>query len=138
MLFAFDAGQEFTEHTTPFDAPVMVLEGSLALTIDGKELTATPGPIVRMPSSVPWGRPYRTRFARRSLRECSCSCSETQPERTARRVLPPQRLGVSVCSSPMRGRQTGIRCEFWLSVRKIQPERGDILETRLASEERKS
>jgi quercetin dioxygenase-like cupin family protein len=48
-LFAFDAGQELTEHTSPFDAMVMVLEGSLALTIDGKELTATPGTIVRMP-----------------------------------------------------------------------------------------
>ena len=52
-LFAFDAGQELTEHTSPFDALVIVLEGSLALTIDGKELTATPGTIVRMPSSVP-------------------------------------------------------------------------------------
>ena len=52
-LFAFDAGQELTEHTSPFDALVIVLEGSLALTIDGKELTATPGTIVRMPSGVP-------------------------------------------------------------------------------------
>jgi quercetin dioxygenase-like cupin family protein len=52
-LFAFDAGQELTEHTSPFDASVIVLEGSPALTIDGKELTATPGTIVRMPSSVP-------------------------------------------------------------------------------------
>ena len=52
-LFAFDAGQELTEHTSPFDALVIVLEGSLALTIDGKELTAKPGTIVRMPSNVP-------------------------------------------------------------------------------------
>jgi quercetin dioxygenase-like cupin family protein len=52
-LFAFDVGQELTEHTSPFDALVMVIEGSLALTIGGKELTATPGTIVRMPSSVP-------------------------------------------------------------------------------------
>ena len=52
-LFAFDAGQELTEHTSPFDALVIVLEGSLALTIDGKELTATPGTIVRMPAGVP-------------------------------------------------------------------------------------
>jgi hypothetical protein len=26
----------------------------------------------------------------------------------------------------MRGRPTGIRNEFWISVRKIEPERGDI------------
>jgi quercetin dioxygenase-like cupin family protein len=31
----------------------MVLEGTLAQTIDGKELAATPGTIVRMPSGVP-------------------------------------------------------------------------------------
>jgi len=52
-LFAFDVGQELTEHTSPFDALVIVLEGSLALTIAGKELTATPGTIVRMPAGVP-------------------------------------------------------------------------------------
>lgn len=52
-LFAFDTGQELTEHTSPFDALVMVLEGSLVLTIAGKDLTAVPGTIVRMPSGVP-------------------------------------------------------------------------------------
>jgi quercetin dioxygenase-like cupin family protein len=52
-LFAFDAGQELTEHTSPFDALVMVLEGSLMLTVGGKEVAATPGTIVRMPANVP-------------------------------------------------------------------------------------
>jgi quercetin dioxygenase-like cupin family protein len=52
-LFAFDAGQELTEHTSPFDALVMVLEGSLTLTIGGKDVPATPGTIVRMPANVP-------------------------------------------------------------------------------------
>lgn len=52
-LFAFDAGQELTEHTSPFDALVMVLEGSLMLTVGGKEIRATPGTIVRMPATVP-------------------------------------------------------------------------------------
>jgi len=75
-LFAFDAGQELTEHTSPFDALVIVLEGSLALTIDGKELTATPGQSSGcLPAS-------RTRFALQTLRECSCSCSENKRERT--------------------------------------------------------
>jgi len=32
-LFAFDAGQELSEHTAPFDAFVIVLEGSFTLTI---------------------------------------------------------------------------------------------------------
>lgn len=52
-LFAFDAGQGLSEHTTPFDALVMVLEGALALTIGGKPVRATPGTIVRMPANVP-------------------------------------------------------------------------------------
>lgn len=54
-LFAFDAGQGLTEHTSPFDALVLVLEGSLTLTIGGSPVTATPGTIVRMPANVPHG-----------------------------------------------------------------------------------
>jgi quercetin dioxygenase-like cupin family protein len=52
-LFAFDAGQGLTEHTSPFDAMVMVLEGVLTLTIGGMPLRAEPGTIVRMPADVP-------------------------------------------------------------------------------------
>jgi quercetin dioxygenase-like cupin family protein len=54
-LFAFDAGQGLTEHTSPFDALVMVLEGSLVLTIGGVPVRATPGTVVRMPADVPHG-----------------------------------------------------------------------------------
>ena len=52
-LFAFDAGQGLTEHTSPFEALVMVLEGSLTLTIGGTPVVARPGTIVRMPANVP-------------------------------------------------------------------------------------
>ena len=51
-LFAFDAGQGLTEHTSPFDALVLVLEGTLTLTIGGTAVRATPGTIVRMPADV--------------------------------------------------------------------------------------
>jgi quercetin dioxygenase-like cupin family protein len=54
-LFAFDAGQGLTEHTSPFDAYVMVLDGELLLTIGGDPVRATPGTIVRMPAGVPHG-----------------------------------------------------------------------------------
>jgi quercetin dioxygenase-like cupin family protein len=54
-LFAFDAGQGLTEHSSPFDAYVMVLEGALTLTIGGQPVRATPGTIVRMPADVPHG-----------------------------------------------------------------------------------
>ncbi len=52
-LFAFDAGQGLTEHTSPFDALVLVLEGALTLTIGATAVRATPGTIVRMPADMP-------------------------------------------------------------------------------------
>ena len=52
-LFAFDSGQGLTEHTSPFDALVLVLEGSLMLTIGGTAVRAMPGSIVRMPADIP-------------------------------------------------------------------------------------
>ena len=52
-IFAFDAGEELSEHTAPFDALVMVLEGAFVLTIGGQEVGAEPATIVRMPANVP-------------------------------------------------------------------------------------
>ena len=52
-LFAFDAGQGLTEHTSPFEALVMTLEGTLTLTIGGTPVRTTVGTIVRMPAGVP-------------------------------------------------------------------------------------
>ena len=52
-LFAFDEGQGLTEHSSPFDAFVLVLDGALNLTIAGTSVRATPGTIVRMPADVP-------------------------------------------------------------------------------------
>ena len=52
-LFAFDAGEGLSEHTTPFDALVIVLSGTFTLTIGGAPVTAAAGTIVRMPANVP-------------------------------------------------------------------------------------
>ena len=52
-LFAFAAGEGLSEHTAPFDALAMVLDGVLALTIGGQAVTAAAGTIVRMPANVP-------------------------------------------------------------------------------------
>lgn len=52
-LFAFDAGQGLEEHTSPFEALVLVLEGDLRLVIGGTEARAVPGTIVRMPGGIP-------------------------------------------------------------------------------------
>jgi quercetin dioxygenase-like cupin family protein len=52
-LFAFDAGQGLSEHSTPFDALVLVLEGEVTLTIGDTAIRATPGTITRMPANIP-------------------------------------------------------------------------------------
>ena len=52
-LFAFDAGEELSEHTAPFDALVLTLSGALVLTIGGREVRTTPQSLVLMPANVP-------------------------------------------------------------------------------------
>ena len=52
-LFAFDAGEELSEHTAPYDALVVVLEGVLKLTVGGTAVRAVSGALVRMPANVP-------------------------------------------------------------------------------------
>jgi len=54
-LFAFDRGQELSEHTTPYDAVVQVLEGEVRLSIGGNFVSATAGQAVIMPAHVPHG-----------------------------------------------------------------------------------
>lgn len=52
-LFAFDAGQGLTEHTSPYDAFAIVLEGTFIITIATTSVEAAAGTIVRMPARVP-------------------------------------------------------------------------------------
>ena len=52
-LFAFDAGEELSEHTAPFDALALTLSGSLVLTIGGVVVRTAPQTIVLMPADVP-------------------------------------------------------------------------------------
>ena len=52
-LFAFDRGEELSEHTAPFDAFVEVLDGAVELTIGGERVPARAGETVRMPANVP-------------------------------------------------------------------------------------
>jgi quercetin dioxygenase-like cupin family protein len=52
-VFAFDKGQELSEHSTPFDAYVTVLDGETLLIIGGKEVRAKAGETVRMPAHIP-------------------------------------------------------------------------------------
>ena len=61
-LFAFDAGEELSEHTAPFDAFVQVLDGEVELTIGGETVIARAGETVRMPAGLPHAVRARERF----------------------------------------------------------------------------
>lgn len=52
-LFAFDQGQQLSEHTAPFDALVQVLDGEAQLTLGEKRVRARSGQMVRIPAGVP-------------------------------------------------------------------------------------
>ena len=52
-LFAFDAGQSLSEHTTPFDALVQVLEGRMQITISDEPADVAAGAAIVMPANAP-------------------------------------------------------------------------------------
>ena len=52
-IFAFGAGQELSEHTSPFDAIVQVLDGRGELVIGGETVETAAGEAVLMPANVP-------------------------------------------------------------------------------------
>lgn len=52
-LFAFDEGQELSEHTAPFDALVHVLDGEAAINISGKPFHLKTGEAIVMPAGEP-------------------------------------------------------------------------------------
>lgn len=52
-LFAFDEGQELSEHAAPFDALVYVLDGEAEIIISGKALRSKAGEMIIMPANEP-------------------------------------------------------------------------------------
>jgi quercetin dioxygenase-like cupin family protein len=52
-LFAFDEGQGLSEHTTPFDALVQLVDGEAEVVIAGKLLRLKEGDLVVMPANEP-------------------------------------------------------------------------------------
>ncbi len=61
-LFAFDKGQHLSEHTTPFDAMVQVVEGKANIIIDGKDHLLEEGEIIIMPANIPHAVEAETAF----------------------------------------------------------------------------
>ncbi|MGC9445091.1 MAG: cupin domain-containing protein [Candidatus Methanospirareceae archaeon] len=52
-LFAFAAGQGLSEHTTPFDALVQILDGEAEIIISGRSLRVKESEMVIMPANEP-------------------------------------------------------------------------------------
>ena len=52
-LFAFDEGQELSEHTAPLDALVHVLEGEVEIKISGQPFHLKTGEAIIMPADRP-------------------------------------------------------------------------------------
>jgi quercetin dioxygenase-like cupin family protein len=61
-LFAFDEGQGLSEHTAPFDALVVVLDGAALITIAGTEHKLAAGQFIVMPAGKPHALKAPSRF----------------------------------------------------------------------------
>ena len=61
-LFAFDAGQELSEHTAPFDALVHVLDGEAEIIISGNPFQLEAGDAIIMPADEPHAVKARGQF----------------------------------------------------------------------------
>ena len=61
-LFAFDQGQELSEHTAPFDALVHVVEGEVEIKISGQPYALKTGEAIIMPANQPHAVKATRRF----------------------------------------------------------------------------
>ena len=61
-LFAFDTAQELSEHTTPYDALVQVVDGEAMITIAGRPHRLRAGDMIIMPAHQPHALKAVTRF----------------------------------------------------------------------------
>ena len=61
-LFACDQGEGLSEHTAPFDAILLILEGEAEVTIAGTGFSLTPGQLIIMPANVPHAVHAKTPF----------------------------------------------------------------------------
>lgn len=61
-LFAFDAGQELSEHTAPFDALAHILDGQAEISISGRAYVLSAGDAIILPANEPHAVKAITRF----------------------------------------------------------------------------
>jgi quercetin dioxygenase-like cupin family protein len=61
-IFAFDEGQGMSEHTSPFDALVHVLDGEAEISIAGNPHSLHNGDVILMPANQPHALKAQKRF----------------------------------------------------------------------------
>ena len=61
-LFAFDKGEGLSEHTAPYDASVLILDGKAEIRIGGKQHKVKKGELIIMPANVPHSLRAAERF----------------------------------------------------------------------------
>jgi quercetin dioxygenase-like cupin family protein len=61
-LFAFDAGEGLSEHTSPFNALVQIVEGEAEITISGQPHRVQAGELILMPAGQPHALKALQRF----------------------------------------------------------------------------
>jgi len=61
-LFAFDSGEELSEHTTRYDAMALILDGTATWEVGGSEHSASSGEVVFLPADVPHAVKAYSRF----------------------------------------------------------------------------
>ncbi len=54
-LFAFDKGESLTEHTSPYQAVVYMVDGEMEIKIGGNPHNVKTGEIILLPENVPHG-----------------------------------------------------------------------------------
>ena len=60
--FAFDAGQGLSEHTAPYDAMVIVIEGTVDVEVSGESHHLNEGDMIIMPANKPHALKAMTKF----------------------------------------------------------------------------
>jgi quercetin dioxygenase-like cupin family protein len=61
-LFAFDQGEGLSEHTSPFNALVQIVEGEAQITVSGKPHSVRAGELILMPAGQPHALQALKRF----------------------------------------------------------------------------
>jgi quercetin dioxygenase-like cupin family protein len=61
-LFAFDQGEGLTEHKSPFDALVYVIDGQADVTVSGIAFHVSEGEMILMPANAPHSLKAPSRF----------------------------------------------------------------------------